>query len=884
MRKHQLSYKLIRYVIPLVIAPLLVLGGFTLINSNLSAKKQSELVVKHNVAQNKQKIDSIISVYGQTLGLLSRSPILERLITTPVQSSFYESRLGDLLAVFSSYTEAYPEIASVELISNTGDNIAFYSADLFSESQASYIKPTLDSIMNEQQVLVLNQGSAFNIHYIQKIHQVDFDTNDVILWGYVAINLQPALLFQSINDKLFDDAVNLLYTDSGRVFQSSQSEFMNVQLSPTELSELLAIEKSGNASSEVLNFLGAERYVHFSTRLTDDMHYFSGVPYNKLYNDAQNITLFALLLLVVSIFTIPTVIFIILRKLLVWPVEELSRASKKIGKGEFDLQFEFASEDELGDLFNEFRVMATRLKNYQTQVERYQYSMEQQVTARTEDLHTANAQLKQAIVEADNANQMKSRFLANMSHEIRTPLTAIIGFTEQLLIEECTKEEREKNISTVLRNSSHLLGLINNILDLSKIEAEKLELEYKTLSLFTVLMDIEPVIAVCAKDKELEFTINYDFPLPDVIKSDAMRIKQILLNLCSNAVKFTMEGKVDVNVKAQPQTGHIIIQVIDTGIGMSSDELDKIFNPFEQADTSTTRNFGGTGLGLCISKRLAVLLGGNITVQSAKGIGSHFEVTLNIGMPLSDINWLDELPLIESDHYQQNKRISEATAAHILVAEDNQDNQRLVKLLLEKRGFTVDIVDNGSLAVEAALTNDYDLVLMDMQMPVMGGLEATQMLRTMGFEAPVIALTANIMKDEIALYKEQGCNATVAKPIDQQDLFNAINHTLGELNDDVELIDMSQSIEYQQLTQAFIKALPALIDEIIQAYTDEKWEQCQARAHSLKGSAGGFGYPKMTQIAALIESALKEQNTQLLEPQITALKMELQQFTHAVIT
>ncbi len=286
-----------------------------------------------------------------------------------------------------------------------------------------------------------------------------------------------------------------------------------------------------------------------------------------------------------------------------------------------------------------------------------------------------NSQLELAIGQAEQANQLKSRFLANMSHEIRTPLTAIMGFTEQLLHNDKITNNKQ-HLSTILRNSKHLLELINNILDLSKIEAEKIAVEQAPLNVVRLMHDIESIIEPLAQQKKLKLSINYQLPLPHTINSDETRLKQILINIASNAVKFTEQGHVSITVHYLASQ-ELMFVIQDSGIGMVESQIKRLFTPFEQADATTTRRFGGTGLGLCISKNLAQRLGGDITVKSELDVGSCFTITIacNLQTPLADNLFLEQSNQLipEKDPLLSLPRTN--FDAHILVARDTPNNQ-----------------------------------------------------------------------------------------------------------------------------------------------------------------------------------------------------------------
>jgi CheY-like chemotaxis protein/anti-sigma regulatory factor (Ser/Thr protein kinase) len=365
-----------------------------------------------------------------------------------------------------------------------------------------------------------------------------------------------------------------------------------------------------------------------------------------------------------------------------------------------------------------------------------------------------------------------------MSHEIRTPLTAILGYSEMLLDEDQSQEDIEHEINSIITSGTHLQKIINDILDLSKIEAGQLIIEHKNISPISFANDINAIIGTRAQEKGLSFNIDYQFPLPKEINTDPTRLKQILINLCGNAIKFTDAGHVTVSLSYSQDENQIKIIVSDSGIGISEKEREKLFKPFSQADESTTRIYGGTGLGLCISKQLAQKLGGDISVESEKGKGSQFITLIDVGIDEDQIELITDSDTRETEPENIKLTTAPKLSGHILLVEDNVSNQVLISKYVEKLGPSVDIAGNGEDAINKALKQNYDLILMDMQMPVMDGLEATRQLREMGNNTTIISLTANAMVEDRNKCIDAGANDYLSKPIEIKEFYSTLRKYL----------------------------------------------------------------------------------------------------------
>ncbi len=385
-------------------------------------------------------------------------------------------------------------------------------------------------------------------------------------------------------------------------------------------------------------------------------------------------------------------------------------------------------------------------------------------------------QLQVAKTDAEKANQTKSSFLANMSHEIRTPLGAILGFTDLLKESELSYEERNQFLDTISRNGKALTKIIDDILDLAKVESGKLDVENLDFSLFDIIDDVMDVFRERTRSKNIFLRAHINKETPDRVFSDPTRIRQILINVVGNAVKFTASGGVTIEVGANENIGEkteFRILVKDTGVGLTSEQKERLFQPFMQADNSTTRKYGGTGLGLALSKRLAGALGGDIFIEEpdAAQAGCTFGFTFFAALPKPVATQLKIENPPPKNRETNTQRLS---GIRVLLAEDSIDNQVLVGLVLKKHGAFVDNAKNGVEAFKMGMNGNFDILLMDIQMPEMDGYEATRALRDAGFKKPIVALTAHAMAEERARTLAAGCDGHLTKPLNQTELIETI--------------------------------------------------------------------------------------------------------------
>jgi PAS domain S-box-containing protein len=391
-------------------------------------------------------------------------------------------------------------------------------------------------------------------------------------------------------------------------------------------------------------------------------------------------------------------------------------------------------------------------------------------------------ELNEAKTAAEDANREKSNFLANMSHEIRTPLGAILGFTDLLSENSITDEKRKEYLKVIRRNGRNLSELIGDILDLSKIEAGCLELESQSISINDLIESVMTLLKTKADDKKLDLVVRRVGSIPRNIKTDPLRLRQILLNIIGNAIKFTNAGSITVTIESSHtpdgKDRNLFFTVKDTGRGISEEETLRLFQPFTQADSSTTRKYGGTGLGLALSQKLARALGGDLILSdSVRGLGSTFVISIPLVPDYTETVSLPSEPKVTP----KNSRSQPLQGLRVLLAEDSPDNQFLIRQILAKSGIFLEVADDGAAAVEMATQDNYDLVLMDMQMPKLDGYEATRELRKRGLDLPIIALTAHAMRQDREKCLAAGCSEYLSKPINPSLLYQVLTNISDQI-------------------------------------------------------------------------------------------------------
>ena len=871
----RLRQTLLVYLVPLMLLPALLFGVLAIKFSQSFYWQQANLKASSFLQQQQLAIHTeLMQLSIQLQDLTSSGQLMDYLAAERAEPQLLLEQWQRRLQPFAA------QQASIKLVRLNGATELVWpiiSDTLPSARFQQRHLARLQGMIQEELLFFATEADASEprLFIARKVYNPSAANSDTRqLWGYLVLSLEPEAVRTILQQSLTPSSISLIISPAATIAFSDRLPLIGSTFAP---SHFRTIQQSIQQQDMVPGTLLGQPMLLKGAELPGGFQLLLGINQQELMAATRFQPWVIGALLVAIMLLLPFSIYGLLIRHVFNPIRKLTQAKTAVGRGDLSTLLPVSKQDELGDMFAAFNVMVRQLRVYRERERAYKQQLEDKVLKRTQDLARANDDLAAANQElivaretAEQASRLKSVFLANMSHEIRTPLTAIIGFSEQSVQTENPEQIKDYQLR-VLKSSQHLLNLINDILDLSKIEADKLELQRQPYCCLEIIDDVYQLSLTQAKAKGLDCELQLRFPLPKQIVGDEVRFRQVLLNLASNAIKFTEQGRVLIRVEYELMAQQLKISVKDTGIGIAPAELSRLFQPFVQADATVTRHFGGTGLGLCISKKLIQQMGGDIRVDSVKGVGSNFEVILDCtGMSIE---------LVQSYQAPQPQQpaalVNEQCPLHILVAEDNPDNQLLLGILLQQVNASYVMAVNGHEAVEKALSEDFDLIFMDMQMPTMGGEEATGLIRHAGINTPIIAVTANVMSEDIERYKASGCQDVLSKPIDQQQFLKLVQSYRPDQpqSDHLEFERrLAEDPVVQALKNNFRERLPDLVQQLVQSSAAERWQQLAFDAHSLKGSAGSMGFQQLTELAAELELQAQQQSAQACQQLVTRME------------
>ncbi len=755
----KLQSRLLMLLVPILVLAILGLGITAFVMINNSSEKLLLRQMANQLDQMQAHIDSHVRTAHSNVELMSNTTVLKQYLLEPDEEVRYGLYQIPLLDLFASYHQTFPEYYEMRVILFDGYEDARFAIPSLAntteeEAQSLFFQTLSESESDRHAQIYFNPDNAEHAIAVGKrliLSDIAFESGTIRprLRGYLVLTILPDFIQQQIDDnQLGQQGLFFVVNAQGRVLYHPTASERGKLLEQDVLAQIF--DKAGQ--SKVWQQLYEQNTWYWESRpLLPNLWLVAGLPVQDIYALGQELIWLTGGILMLTMMALVGLLFWVLRLNVTQPLEQLSRATQQIRSGNFSVQLPLHNQDEIGGLSQDFQHMVQ--------------SLEQSQRALTVAKETA-----------EEANQTKTRFLANMSHEIRTPLNAIVGFSQILQTQSKALSLPQKfteYLEDIYQGGQHLSALISDILDFSKIESGKMEIVEEDILLNAWTESIFQINQGAAQHQKVHFTFMVDSQLPSCIRTDRTKLNQIAMNLVGNALKFTPAGRrVELRAKHLPnsQPAQWLLEVWDEGIGIPPERLHTIFDAFEQVDNTSTRSYEGTGLGLAITQQLVALLKGSIHVETHLGVGSTFQVTL----PL-----IEGIPLTVSAS-PESESFTFASDNVILIVEDNLINQKMIEALFRSLDLKVHLALNGEIGVEKALSLHPDLVLMDIHMPKMDGLEATQHIRSALDESrvPIVALSADAHIQQLQQARDAGFSAYLTKPVKMNQLLPILKQYL----------------------------------------------------------------------------------------------------------